>query len=462
MIRCNDTSATDIFADTPFVDEKYHPHARLAVSHEDSQSTYCIHACVFRHVTGRRGNQTKAAQLAYLLYQKDQNPILQLCTAVLEYFSYACCMTYESIDQIQKALAASVFSDRDSKKKAAGRALGTVLEIITFYLIRDYGLENNTAIEQSLTEYANEEIGHNVEFTLHGSKKLGKVYEEDGVLSSKNISDSLNLDYDDLFLKKSEFAVKKDIVRNASIVFDAPKAPHMVVAYPNSEDNSADVYELKTSPFAMFECKRVGVEEGMKKGPQSIEKAKQGAYVALAASKLQKIRRSDGTQLGVWEKPDGSFEIKEYDSLLEQIIMQSQLDGLVVTVGVISDHGNWFSALVQNKETKVLASAYDWLLFLTDKGLSEFIEDALLGKDPSMSETRQAFIASTNKDKKSGQSVTFTKKKLLKAADAELTRYFRDNRDRIASWFNVITPQGGTIGQMFEQLKLISAKEQIV
>ncbi len=33
-------------------------------------------------------------------------------------------------------------------------------------------------------------------------------------------------------------------------------------------------------PYAIFECKRVGVEEGAKKGPQTIEKAKQGAYVA--------------------------------------------------------------------------------------------------------------------------------------------------------------------------------------
>ncbi len=35
-------------------------------------------------------------------------------------------------------------------------------------------------------------------------------------------------------------------------------------------------------PYAMFECKRVGIEEGTKKGPQTIEKAKQGAYVARA------------------------------------------------------------------------------------------------------------------------------------------------------------------------------------
>lgn len=47
----------------------------------------------------------------------------------------------------------------------------------------------------------------------------------------------------------------------------------------------------------MFECKRVGVEEGMKKGPQTIEKAKQGAYVALKSASLQKVRDKNGEVL---------------------------------------------------------------------------------------------------------------------------------------------------------------------
>ena len=50
--------------------------------------------------------------------------------------------------------------------------------------------------------------------------------------------------------------------------------------------------DLIAEPFAIFECKRVGVEEGMRKGPQTIEKAKQGAYVARSVSSLQ----SSGSQ----------------------------------------------------------------------------------------------------------------------------------------------------------------------
>jgi hypothetical protein len=37
----------------------------------------------------------------------------------------------------------------------------------------------------------------------------------------------------------------------------------------------------------------------MKKGPQTIEKAKQGAYVARTVSSLQKIRLRDGVLGGV-------------------------------------------------------------------------------------------------------------------------------------------------------------------
>ena len=51
--------------------------------------------------------------------------------------------------------------------------------------------------------------------------------------------------------------------------------------------------------YAIFECKRVGVEEGSKKGPQTIEKAKQGAYVARTASSLQKIRTDSGEKFGI-------------------------------------------------------------------------------------------------------------------------------------------------------------------
>jgi hypothetical protein len=77
---------------------------------------------------------------------------------------------------------------------------------------------------------------------------------------------------------------KNDVIKNAFIISEHKES--FLSIYVNSCDNSYKIHELKTEPFAMFECKRVGVEEGMKKGPQTIEKAKQGSYVARTVSSL--------------------------------------------------------------------------------------------------------------------------------------------------------------------------------
>src|SRR5271170_6725581 len=61
-----------------------------------------------------------------------------------------------------------------------------------------------------------------------------------------------------------------------------------------------------------------------------------------------------------------------------------ELRNFVVTVSVVSNHGNWFTAENHNKELKVLAHSYDWLLFLTDRGLSEFVSELLLKPKPDL------------------------------------------------------------------------------
>ena len=43
-------------------------------------------------------------------------------------------MPYPSIDKVQNVLAEEVFGYAKDRKKAAGRALGTFIEIINFYL----------------------------------------------------------------------------------------------------------------------------------------------------------------------------------------------------------------------------------------------------------------------------------------------------------------------------------------
>ena len=70
----------------------------------------------------------------------------------------------------------------------------------------------------------------------------------------------------------------------------------------------------------MFECKRVGIEEGNKKGPQTIEKAKQGAYVARTVSSLQKVRNSKGELFGALPLDNGNFRFEPFEKLLKEVI----------------------------------------------------------------------------------------------------------------------------------------------
>jgi hypothetical protein len=59
-------------------------------------------------------------------------------------------------------LTEEVFHYAKDSKKAAGRALGTLVEIITFYALKSWWLERNVAIEKPLPEFANDDIMHNV------------------------------------------------------------------------------------------------------------------------------------------------------------------------------------------------------------------------------------------------------------------------------------------------------------
>jgi hypothetical protein len=77
---------------------------------------------------------------------------------------------------------------------------------------------------------------------------------------------------------------KNSIIKNACVL--SSKKESFISTYIDTQNK---IYELKNKPFAMFECKRIGVEEGMRKGPQTIEKAKQGSYVARTVSSLQFI-----------------------------------------------------------------------------------------------------------------------------------------------------------------------------
>lgn len=366
-------------------------------------------------------------------------------------------MSYASIDTLQKALSEQVFSHAKDSKKAAGRALGTMIEIISYYLLKEWGLMDSISIERGLREYGNPSITHNVEFTLHPLLQRTKINTKGLPISATKILNKINLN--DSFSKKNNILLdKEETLKNSCVIAESPT--HIITSSLSNIENFEAEVQINLqhqSPYAMFECKRVGVEEGNKKGPQTIEKAKQGAYVAQNTSALQKIRTENGEKYGIIYE-NGKPIIKPYSALLNQIIHGNNADLLrkfTLSVGIVSNHGNWFTAENQNKELKVLAQSYDWLLFLSDAGLAQFITDLILSPSILYKPIQKAFYESYKEGKKSN---TFTKVKMNLNAHYALCRYFRHNIHNIEQWFNIITPKDCNIEDLKQDLFVLKNK----
>lgn len=372
-------------------------------------------------------------------------------------------MAYESIDQLQKALTENVFHYAKDSKKAAGRALGTIVEIITFYFLKTWNLTNSISIEKRIPEYGNPDITHNVEYSVHpilNEYSIQIPNDSSSITATKILRSLENSSGLTSYEKTNNNLLSKDgILRNACTI--ASKEDSNLIASMISKTKEVitiSVAEQSKNPFAIFECKRVGVEEGTKKGPQTIEKAKQGAYVANAVSSLQKVRLSSGELYGIIYKKNKILYSKPYNELLAQVIRSDEAELLkwfVLTVGVVSNHGNWFTAENHNKELKVLSQSYDWLIFLTDSGLKEFIEDLIFNPSSEYEDVKKAFLASYSSKKKKNQ---FTKVQMNIKAHEALLRYFFENLPRIESWFNIISPSFGEIHQLKDELKTLALK----
>lgn len=374
-------------------------------------------------------------------------------------------MTYPSIDRLQKILAEDVFHYTKDAKKASGRALGTLVEIITFYCLKSWGLEHHVAIERPLPEFANIDITHNVEYSLHPTILLNKIEFNRDILplTAKKIAKNAyiaTLKIPDDSLKSNVLLTKSLILRNSCTICELND--HFLNAYLDDltrDKGHFTIASLYRRPFAIFECKRVGVEDGMKKGPQTIEKAKQGAYVARAVSSLQKIRFAEGGMGGLIHKRDGSFRCEEYYSLLSEVIASNDpelLSQFILTVGVVSNHGNWFTSENHNKELKVLAQSYDWLLFLTDAGIAQFIDELLLHPKKKFIAVRDTFLASYTGEKGVNQ---FTKVQIALPADAALQAYFAARKKVIKGWFNIIAPAGKRLDVLKKELYILKQKK---
>ncbi len=369
-------------------------------------------------------------------------------------------MSYDSVDALQKMLADTVFSYARDQKKAAGRALGTLIEIITYYTLVSWGLRDHIVIEHSVPEFANPDIVHNVEFSLHNiiQSHETSVADLELPITPAKIRKKIAFIQEKEIKAGSHLLSSNFLKRNSALLSDTESS--LVVANLDTNSQIATACELYSDPFAIVECKRVGVEGGMKKGPQTIEKAKQGAYVSMSVSSLQKIRLRNGVMQGILENNDGTLRIEQYNDILHDIINvmpAREHEGFILTIGVVSNHGNWFTTDHQNKELKVLAQSYDWLLFLTDEGLSTFIEELLLNPKPGFEDARSAFLASYPRGSNPNR---FTKVKICSYADDSLLRYFKDNKSHITEWYNVISPSNGSIDELQHDLYSLALKER--
>lgn len=373
-------------------------------------------------------------------------------------------MSYESVDALQEALTEDVFHYAKDRKKAAGRALGTLVEIINFYLLKTWSYGAHVAIERRVPEYANNDLVHNVEFTLHPVKNTTNIHlaEEELPFSAKKILKKVEKeegDWSDHGIKSTQLLSKAGLVRNSCTIYE--QGEELVIASLGHRTESKwNIYvaNLHVHPFAIFECKRVGVEEGVKKGPQTIEKAKQGAYVARAVSSLQRVRMSDGSVYGALHLENGELRLEPYEQFLKIVINSDNSDLLrhfILTVGVVSNHGNWFTSGDQNKELRVLAQSYDWLLFLTDAGLAKFVEDLLLNPSEKHKKAREAFMNSYTGHKVENQ---FTKVKVLLAAHEAIQQYFMANLEEIEGWFNIISPAGMAMAELKKEIDMLATK----
>lgn len=373
-------------------------------------------------------------------------------------------MSYESIDVLQNILATEVFNYTRDSKKAAGRALGTFVEIITFHLLEAWGFGRQTAIERRIPEYANPQLTHNVEFTLHPKRNAVRIELDDSALpfTAKKIYRSMGQpSWNREGIKDNKQLLSTaGVLRNACTIYEY--GDELALAHlgqMNGDKWDVLVDELFVQPFAMFECKRVGVEEGTSRGPQTIEKAKQGAYVARSVSALQRFRKADGSSYGIMSLPDSRLKIDPYKDLLTAIVHSNDeelLRHFVLTIGVVSNHGNWFTSNNRNKELDILSQSYDWLLFLSDDGLATFIVELLMDSSGAYRDVRNAFTSSYSETR--GGNV-FTKVTMHLKADRAIRRYFIEHLDEIEKWFQVVSPASTSIDSLREMLHTLVQKD---
>jgi len=352
------------------------------------------------------------------------------------------------IEGLQGWLSRDVFARTKSPRKAAGRALGTLVEIMAYYVLLSWGLRDSISIETPVGEYGAHDIKHNVDYSLHSPIEQHTLdFPKKGAISCKDIQAKLRhvgVELDGIASKR--LISKNGILKNACRISDDEDYRWTA----NLDGGKVIVTKQRAIPFMVVECKRVGRDAKGNAGPQAIEKAKQGSYVARTVSSLQKIRDGRGNHMGIIYDDYNKPTIGPYDHMVSRIVKSSDpktLSKFIMSVGIVSNHGNWITSSKPNKELRVLQQSYDWLLFLTDRGLTCFVEEAIMsGQYPA---TQSAFYSSHTKE--SGQN-PFTKSNMDYDAHTELVCYFTQNMLRAEGWLDVMSLHKRPLGDLKRQV----------
>lgn len=366
--------------------------------------------------------------------------------------------SFDAIDEAQMALSNEIFDSTRSPKKASGRAIGTLQEMLAYSILHYHNLDDRIYLEYPLPEQGLEEVTHSVEFSIHP-----KIGTKPAAVSGRK-HDNVTLqdtDAEDLYGEDSERLKKVRLVQhdddydvihtNPSLLKldDLKNWPYNNIPIGRlADEGDKEIVLLDPQPVGFIECKRVGLEEGTTSGPQTIEKAKQAGFVALRTSRLQKIITSDGKK-GVLVN-DGSVEYDDFEKLWESKLSSqnpSDLRGIVRSVLFFSDHGNWFPGNEESKDVKILKSSFDWAIWVEDDGLIELVEFVLNDTD-----MRRAFELHVDSSK-----TILTKSKLESRARQAMLRFVEENWESLSeNWLTVLEPEGKSIEDLLEEFRTIT------
>lgn len=370
---------------------------------------------------------------------------------------------YDQMRNIQEALSGLV-----GGQKTAGRRLGMILEIMTFLFFQSEGLGPSMRKGNQLPSFAIDAT-HETDFSFHPILQTTSVEFSDSENQNRlgshrrpvpsttfPIVDQLNY----LDSNSSIRTMKDKIIRNLTVnplavisVQDGErkdsgdplgqKICSSIISLSSTTGSvcNASISRLANSAFAKVECKRVGIELTADSAPQTIEKAKQGAYAADHASSYQSILSRTGEKFGVVLGEE--IEIGPYQDLRRQIIngeLPSMLEGFCSTVFFFSEPSNWqTSDGIWKKDLEVLSSSFDWVIYLTDEAFIHFCQ--------------RFHIADTDDEDDCVREWIHNNAKLSEIpwnAYNQLMEYARENPP--SEWFTVHTPDECDIAVLLEEL----------